>query len=199
MTKLSFLISLREKLSGLPESEIEERLRFYSEMIEDRVEEGYSEEDAVAAVGSVDEIAAHIKAEFTPEKAAKKNTSTQKSTNAWNIVLLIVGFPLWFSLLITLFAVAFSIYISIWSVIVSLWSVFGAVIVCAVFSLLSGAVFALTGKGFIAMALISAGLVLGGIGILMFYLSKFVTSGTVWLTGKVFAGIKRCFTRKESV
>ena len=46
MTKLSFLFSLREKLSALPTEEAEERLRSYSEMIEDRMEEGLSEEEA---------------------------------------------------------------------------------------------------------------------------------------------------------
>lgn len=38
MTKLQFLMALHEKLSGLPREE--ERLSFYSEMIEDRMEEG---------------------------------------------------------------------------------------------------------------------------------------------------------------
>jgi UV DNA damage endonuclease len=39
MTKLNFLFELREKLKGLPQNEIDERLNFYSEMIEDMVEE----------------------------------------------------------------------------------------------------------------------------------------------------------------
>ena len=57
MTKLKFLLSLHDKLSDLPQNEVEERLSFYSEMIEDRMEEGVSEEEAVSARGSVDEIA----------------------------------------------------------------------------------------------------------------------------------------------
>jgi len=64
MTKLNFLIALNEKLSGLPREEAEERLRFYSEMIEDRMEEGLTEEEAVAAVGYIVEIAAHITADL---------------------------------------------------------------------------------------------------------------------------------------
>jgi uncharacterized membrane protein len=40
MTKLQFLMALHEKMSGLPREEVEERLEFYSEMIEDRMEEG---------------------------------------------------------------------------------------------------------------------------------------------------------------
>ena len=51
---------LREELMGLPQDEIEERLDFYSEMIEDRMEEGLSEEVAVAEIGIPAEIAAQI-------------------------------------------------------------------------------------------------------------------------------------------
>ena len=56
MDKQEFLLRLRKELSGLPREDLEERLTFYSEMIDDRMEEGVSEEEAVAAAGSVDEI-----------------------------------------------------------------------------------------------------------------------------------------------
>ena len=39
MTKQEFLAELRRGLSGLPQNDIEERLNFYSEMIDDRMEE----------------------------------------------------------------------------------------------------------------------------------------------------------------
>lgn len=47
MTKIKFLLSPHNKLAGLPQDEVEERLNFYSEMIEDRIEEGLSEEKTV--------------------------------------------------------------------------------------------------------------------------------------------------------
>lgn len=56
MNKQEFLMRLREGLSGLPENDIEERLIFYSEMIDDRKEEGLSEEEAVREIGNIDEI-----------------------------------------------------------------------------------------------------------------------------------------------
>ena len=43
MNKQDFLVQLRKGLSGLPQDDIEERLTFYKEMIEDRMEEGFSE------------------------------------------------------------------------------------------------------------------------------------------------------------
>ena len=63
MNKQEFLAQLRNALSGLPKDDIEERIEFYSEMIEDRIEEGLSEEEAIAAVGTVEEIAGQVIAE----------------------------------------------------------------------------------------------------------------------------------------
>ena len=57
MNKQEFLSLLKQKLSKLPKQEIKERITFYSEMIDDRVEEGLSEEEAVLEIGNIDEIA----------------------------------------------------------------------------------------------------------------------------------------------
>ena len=65
MCKQAFLDELRERLTGLPQEDIDERLDFYAEMIDDRVEEGLTEEEAVAAIGTVEEVFAQI-VEETP-------------------------------------------------------------------------------------------------------------------------------------
>ena len=44
MNKQEFLAKLQTNLSGLPEKEVQDSLGFYSEMIDDRMEEGLSEE-----------------------------------------------------------------------------------------------------------------------------------------------------------
>ena len=56
MTKLEFLESLEKGLSGLPKNDIDERIAFYSEIIDDRIEEGLSEEDAVSKIGMLSRI-----------------------------------------------------------------------------------------------------------------------------------------------
>lgn len=78
MTKLNFLISLKDRLSALPCEELEERLNFYSEMIEDRMKEGLSEEEAVSTVGTVDEIASQIVSEVPRAKAENKKSKPKK-------------------------------------------------------------------------------------------------------------------------
>ena len=52
MTKLEFLSQLERALSALPAAERADRLDFYREMIDDRMEEGLTEQQAVEAIGS---------------------------------------------------------------------------------------------------------------------------------------------------
>ena len=44
MSKQEFLAALEEGLSGLPREDVDERLGFYSEMIDDRMEDGLPED-----------------------------------------------------------------------------------------------------------------------------------------------------------
>ena len=98
MTKLNFILALNDKLSDLPKQEVEERLNFYAEMIEDRIEDGLSEEEAVAAVGTVDEIAKHIIKDIPLTKIAIEKIKPKRRLKTWEIVLLIAGAPLWIRL-----------------------------------------------------------------------------------------------------
>ena len=60
MYKNAFLEALRQGLSALPRDEAEERLTFYAEMIDDGMEEGLSEEEAVKDVGDLNTIILQI-------------------------------------------------------------------------------------------------------------------------------------------
>ena len=183
MTKLEFILALNEQLSAYPKAEVQQRLSFYSEMIEDRMEDGLSEEEAVAAVGDVAHIAAEIAAELTPEEAPKP---APKEWKTWVIVLLIAGSPVWLSLAVAAFSVALSLFVSIWAVIISLWAVFGALIACGVCGILCGIGFAFGGYIFPGLALVAAALVCAGLSILAFFGCKAVTDLTVTLTKRLF-------------
>lgn len=200
MTKIQFLLALSNQLSGLPKEDVEERLTFYSEMIEDRMEEGLSEEEAVAAVGFVEEIAAQIIGEVPLPKLVKEKVTTKRKMRAWEIVLLILGAPIWFSLLIAAFAVALSLYVSLWAVIVVLWGAgFGTLVGCAFGITAAGIIFLCIGREIAGMVLIGAGLVCAGLSIFFFIGCKAATKGVVWLTGKMALAIKKCFMKKEEV
>ena len=72
MNKREFLQKLENGLSGLPREDIEQRLSFYAEMIDDRIEDGFSEEEAVAGIGTPEEIAAQV-IEETPHFSASSD------------------------------------------------------------------------------------------------------------------------------
>ena len=111
MTKKDFLAALRRKLRAVPQAELRERLGFYSEIIDDKMEEGLTEGEAVADVGNIDEIAEQILAEVEiPTKGGKAPASP------WQIVLLIIGSPVWLSILISVYAVMWSVVITLWAV-----------------------------------------------------------------------------------
>ena len=197
MSKQEFLAQLRKGLSGLPQVDIEERLSFYSEMIEDQMEEGLSEEEAVSAVGTVDEIVTQVVAETPLVKIAKERIKSKRRLSAGEIVLLALGSPIWLSLAIAAFAVILSLYISLWAVIISLWSVFVSLAACSIGGVLTCVVFAVGGNGASGVAMLAVGIVCAGLAIFMFYGCKAATKGTLILTKKMAIWTKICFIKKE--
>ncbi len=197
MNKQEFLIELRKSLQGLPQEDIEERLTFYREMIEDRIEEGLSEEEAVSAAGTVEEIASQVVAETPFTKIAKERVKPKRRLNALEIVLLVLGSPIWVSLGIAAVAVIFSVYVSLWSVIISLWSVFASLVGCAFAGIVAGVSFMYFKSILTGVVMLSASLVCAGLSIFAFYGCKAVTDGIILLTKKFALWIKNCFIKKE--
>ena len=197
MSKQEFLAWLRKGLSGLPQNDIEERLAFYSEMIEDQMEDGVSEEEAVSAIGSVDEIVAQVVAETPLMKIAKERIKSKRRLSTGEIVLLTLGSPIWLSLGIAAFAVILSLYISLWAVIISLWSVFASFVGCSIGGVLACVIFAVGDNGVSGLAMLAAGIVCAGLAIFVFYGCKAATKGTLILTNKKLIWIKNCFKGKE--
>ncbi len=198
MNKQEFLDLLKDRLSGLPSGDVEERLSFWSEIIDDRMEEGLTESEAVAAVGSVEEISAQIISEFPLSRIVKEKAASGVRLRAWEIVLLCLGSPIWLSLLIAAFAIVISVYAVLWTTLICLWTV--PVIFAA--GLVAGAA---AGVAFIISQSVAAGIALIGLGILCSGLAIFsafgclaATRGTVFLSKKIFLGIKLLFVGRRT-
>lgn len=196
MNKQEFLAELREGLSRLPQEEIEERVTFYSEMIDDRMEEGLSESDAVSAIGTVSDVVAQILAEIPITTLVKEKVRTNRAMKAWEIVLLVLGSPLWLSLLIAVFAVILSSYAVMWSIIVSLWAIGASLAACALGGAVAAVILAFQGNGLIGIAMLGAGAVCAGLSIFMFFGCKASTKGVLMVTRKMALGIKYLFVGK---
>ena len=198
MRKQAFLDQLRGRLGGIPEAELNERLTFYCEAIDDRVEEGLTEEEAVAAMGSVEEIAEQIIAEIPLSKLAKERIKPKRRLGVMAILLIILGSPIWLSLGIAAAAVMLSLYAVLWSLIASLWAVFAAVAVCTPGGIGAGALFACAGNVPALLSMIAGAMICGGAAIFLFFACLAATKGAARLTKETVVRIKRCFIRKEN-
>lgn len=161
MNKSKFLLRLKRALRGCSLSEIQSRLAFYSEMIDDRVEEGLSEKEAVQAIGNPDDIASEIRTELNerPKKEKRPMGTGAK-------ILIAVGSPIWLSLLIAAAAVGLSLAVSVFVVILSVFICLFALLICLYVVVLALVVSALAGlisaiacafEGMLTQSLLCAG------------------------------------------
>ena len=197
MDKRTFLDGLRTALVSLPASEIDKTVAYYEEMIDDRIEDGMSEEEAVASMEPIGVLAQRI-INDTPavNRAVRKAKQSSVPAIIW-VLLAILGLPIWLPLLclacgliISAFALLFGLIISLIAVVLGL-SIGGIV----------GIVFALCHLGVSGMsAVFAVGLCLIGIGLgilLAFpvaYLIKGIWSGIKALGRKIGS----LFTRREA-
>ena len=195
MDKLDFLYALQQKLSGLPVEDVSRSLDYYTEMIDDRMEEGMTEQQAVADLGNIDDIANQILLEMPLTKLVRAKVKPRRAMRAWEIVLLILGAPIWLSLLIAAFSVVISVYIAMWSVVISLY-VADLAVACSAVAGVAGLVgYLIAGNFPAALLLLGAGLVCAGLAIFMLLAFNQVTRGVIALGKLILVGIKRCIVR----
>ena len=198
MNKQEFLNALQAGLSGLPQEDIEERLAFYSEMIDDRMEEGMTEEEAVALAGPIEEIVVQTVDEIPLPKIVKERIRPKRRKSAGEIILLILGFPLWFPLLIAFAAVMFSLYIVIWSLLISLWAVEVSLWAGALGGVAAFVICLVRGDTLTGFAFLAAGLVCAGLSVFLFLGCVEASKGVIRLTKTIARWIKTLFIKKEN-
>ncbi|MGE4485321.1 MAG: DUF1700 domain-containing protein [Oscillospiraceae bacterium] len=202
MTKSEFLEALRNALSQLPQNEIEKSIAFYEEMVDDRIEEGMTEEEAVSGFEDAGAIAKQIMLDLPLGVLVKSKVKPQKNLSdgvKWLIIaLLVLGFPVWFPISLSMMAVIFSVYVVIWSVIAVM---FVTVLSIGIFGIacIIASVFAFPLNIITAFAAIGGGLVLVGLSIFVFFPAKYAAKGLVWLTWRFARCIKSLFIRREAV
>lgn len=206
MNKQEFLKEVREKLNDLPENDINKSLDYYEEMIQDRMEEGLSEEEAVEALGSMEDIVSQILSEVSPqqseenpekvEEVKEPTNPSQKKFGALQITLIILGFPLWFPLIVAAFSIILSLYIVVWSVLISLYAADLAIGVSAIAAIAGTAMLLVSGEYAQAVCSFGTFLMCAGLSILMFLALLEISKGTVFLSKRA---IELCLSRKGKV
>lgn len=199
MTKDEFLSVLGARLSGVPAEDRRRSLEYYSEIIDDRMEDGLTQEEAVEAMGSVDEIVIEILSDVSLGKLVKEKVMPKGEKQTWEIVLLVLGAPIWLSLALSLVAMVFSVYLVLWTVVICLYVATVSLGICGAAGV-AGALF-LGARGEIpaGLLLLGGGLVCAGLTILAFHLSNLAAKGSMALSKLTMTGIKRLIMRKETV
>ena len=186
MNKTEFLDALRHALGKLPSYEVEQSIAFYAEMIDDRIEDGMSEQEAVAALGSVHAIAAQIVAETPPipKAIAKANTGSR----TLNIVLLAILSPIWVTLALAFACMVLAIYLAIWSVVAML-------LLCAPIGVFGLAWCAATGFPLSGIWVFGCGLAGAGLGLFSWFGVLAASKGLVNLTHSFARWVKGLFIK----
>lgn len=192
MNKKEFFSILVKELQDLPLEERRKTENFYEELISDSMEDGLSEEEAVARLGDPTAIAREILGETVDIFETVKKTST--TSRIWIAVLLILGFPIWGSLLFAVLMLLLCVYMFIWI------PIFILVVLCL--SCLGGAIVLMAASPFLMFHNLPLGLVQFGFGLIMlgiFLISllfmkrcwKMTLNGTKGLTKKIIGLFRR--------
>ncbi len=148
MNKIDFLSILKEKLGHLPYHEVERLITFYSEVIDDKMEDGMDEVEAIASIGSIEDILRTIEHDDIPnsnntnnfdysnddynETTNNETTTSSKSNRILLIILLIVTFPLWIGLLLGVLGTLFGITVALYAIVFSMLVTFFAFLFAAI-------------------------------------------------------------------
>lgn len=125
VTKDKFLNKLAESICKLPGSEIDKTLTYYSEIIDDLVESGLSEEEAVQKVGDIQDITSKILEENRYELKSKSKLDKflgfifRAFNSKWRLpifAILVFGFPIWAWVVIPIMVFIILIFVCIFAV-----------------------------------------------------------------------------------
>ena len=185
MNKEEFLNRLREALKGLPAAETEKSALYYAEILDDRMEDGMSEVEAVASLGAPEEVAENLKLEL-PLGTLVRSKMSGSGMGAGTVVLLVLGSPVWLPLLLAGLAVALSLAVSLWAIVLSLWTVVLALMLMLPLSVV-GAAMKWANFPAEAVFLLGAACVSGRLAIPAFF---FMRKATEWCGKMTMAGVK---------
>lgn len=189
MSKEEFLESLKRLLKSLGKSEREKSLSYYSEIIDDYIEDGYTETEAVEQVGSPGMIAQEI-LEEQGGSAARQLSGGMKGLIA---VLLVLGFPVWGSLMLAGVCLLLAAVLIVMAAYIVIWCVPVCTGACSVSGLILSVV-SMGGAAIIIFQNTAAGVIQLGVG--MVSAGIFVLFGLLtWVLGKIFAGVTVRFSR----
>lgn len=189
MNKKEFLESLGRLLKSLGKSEREKSLSYYNEIIDDYMEDGYTEQQAVEQIGNPGLIAQEI----LEEQRTQTKEPMSRGMKGLIAVLLVLGFPVWGSLVLAGFCIVLSAVLLVLSAYIVIW----CIPVCTGATSVAGLILSVVSMGGAAIIIFqnpAAGVIQLGVG--MSSAGIFILSGLLtWILGKYFVKVTVRFSK----
>ena len=197
MNKEEYLDAIRGRISAMPADDINRFMDYYSEMIDDRVEDGLSEDEAVADMGSPDAAVEQILEEMPLTKLVKEKIKPKHELKAWEVVLIVLGSPVWIPLLITAAVLLLTLWIVAFALLISFYAVVLSFVVAGICGLICIIPLFIANSPYTAVLMLGAALIGIGIAILFVVSVKPVTVGIFKVCRASVNGIKRMFVKEK--
>lgn len=169
MNRVEFIGILSVELSALKRVEREKFITYYEEIIDDYMENGFEEEAVIEKIGNPKAIAKNILSEQDTVDIKVPLTNSK----VINMILLILGFPLWGSLVFAGLMVVLSGVIVIWCI------PFTAGVSALAFFL--AGIYSIVATPFMIAEVLSVGVVQLGVGIASLGVSFLLAMATMYL------------------
>ena len=129
--------------------------------------------------------------DYPLSKLLMEKVRSKRDLKPREILLLILGSPIWLPPVIISLAAVFSVYIAVCAVVISMWAVGASSEVVSLILAAWGVLIVIQGNTPAGAAVLGAGISGVGFSALTFLGSRAATKGLRALTGRVFFGIKK--------
>lgn len=175
---VAFLTELKSRLSHLPDHEVDKILGYYSESIQDKLEDGIEEDKIIADFGNINEIVLDIKDEISLGTLVKDKVKSKTKFNMTEkekiltIIIIILTSPIWLGIGISIGALLFALIITIYAIVliapIIVGSLYFSTGVIAIAGIFVGVIRMFTMDFYTGLAYFSIGLISAGILIIFF-------------------------------
>ena len=196
MNKAEFLLEIARGIAGMPREDVDRWLEYYTEMLEDRIEEGMSEAEAVAALGEPGEIVKQILSQTPLTRLIKNKVKPKRRLRVWEIILIVLGSPIWLSVALALAAVFFSVYVTLWSCVIVVYAVELSFALCLPLGIFLFGIQLWVDAPSAGILMLGAGLLLGGLSVFGLKVCKWLTRAMLLATRGFGLSMKLLFVGK---
>ena len=198
MNKTDFMLQLNNALhkAHVPQNEARDAVQFYAECVDERVEDGATEAEAIEGLGSIDSIVESVVADLP--KAARGIGRLDSGNKALKVILLVLTFPVWGSILVSLALVATALIAVLWSLLAAAAALWIACITAGLAGIAALVHGAANGAGQAGALGFGIGIALSGLAVVLLPLMVYVCRWLAFATVRLSLWVSRPFMKAST-